>query len=419
MAINAPADFGFVFDGDSDVGDPGLCGPYTEDVWATLGRGAFTFDFAPNRGVYRGAGNEFQFVAVPGAQQIQIQVGLAVVNGTHAGTSITKTLDVPANALGAARKDRVVLRINLADAAEIAELRVLPGTTLAYAALTQNAPPDDIWEIPLWRWESPNGFADLTGVDEIDDRYWANLPSVLAPLLLNNSGSDQETGTVVIQDAGATSSFNTTTTRGDPAVIGATVEPIAAGATGKIAVEGLMQVMCDVGAVAVGDRLQASATAGQASAGTWGTFARAVSAKLAGNKGLVWALPCASDLIALELVTTLIGTPTNLVAMDTSTIFDESRVNITPDHLLGAREIYFEIRAKRTSANGLLVGARLVFGVTPLSVLQTSSMAYVTLRSSNLVGTLPSGAVDSVLYINNYNQNDNGLLAYARVIVVR
>lgn len=243
----------------------------------------------------------------------------------------------------------------------------------------------------------------------------------IAPVLTNGSGATRSAGDVIIYSTGADEEFTTTTTVGDAKVIGVVKDAtIANAASGEVALAGTVNdVLCTTGAVARGDFLQSSATAGQAQAGAGGAFAIALEAKGAGSTGLVSAVIIHPNSVALEMVISLMATPTGLVAMDTTTIFDESRVSITPDHLLNAREIYFEIRAKRTSANGLLVGARLVLGTTVLSILQTSSTAYVALRSGNLISLLPSGASDTVLYVNNYCQNDNGLLAYARVVVVR
>ena len=73
---------------------------------------------------------------------------------------------------------------------------VLTGTDIAYPTLTQDLDPDGIWEIPLWKWETPNGAADLTGVTFIDMRDWSNLPRVLAGTLTNNSGADVPTAIV-------------------------------------------------------------------------------------------------------------------------------------------------------------------------------------------------------------------------------
>lgn len=281
MATTATVDGALMFDGDADDGDPGLCGPYNEDDWANAMRYIAVDDFIADRGVYKGAGNELDIEAVPAAQQIYIKTGAAAVNGTLVYVTATKTLDVPANALGATRYDRVVLRINLADATESAELAILTGSTSAYAALTQNAPPDDIWEIPLWKIETPNGFSDLTGVDFIDDRRWANLSSVAAPVLINNSGADLPAGSVVVIDTGGAGLVTTTTTAFNPAVTGVLAEAVPAGNSGKVAVSGVVTVRV-TGAVAIGNYLVSSTTAGAAQACTYGGFAIALSTNASG-----------------------------------------------------------------------------------------------------------------------------------------
>lgn len=95
---------------------------------------------------------------------------------------------------------------------------------------------------------------------------------------------------VVLANDGGTSRVMDTATNHDPRVMGVALSAGATGAIVSIAIAGNASVMADTGAVAIGDQLVTSATAGQVTAdntATTGILGLATSAKAAGSSGLV------------------------------------------------------------------------------------------------------------------------------------
>lgn len=133
-----------------------------------------------------------------------------------------------------------------------------------------------------------SGYSTITEAEIADDRYFANLPGVLAPELVNGSGAEVDAGTVVVLDASANRSFDTSADEADTGVAGVSMERIPAAGSGKVATAGIVQVKV-TGAVGRGDMLRQSGTAGAAQAGVSNSFAVALTEN-AGGDGIVWAL---------------------------------------------------------------------------------------------------------------------------------
>lgn len=109
--------------------------------------------------------------------------------------------------------------------------------------------------------------------------------------LTNKSGDARVAGEVVIVDTGNADSFTTTVSEGDTGVVGVVMESIANGAAGLVCISGYCEVLVDE-AVAIGEYMEASTTAGQAegeAARASGTFARALTAA-ASPGDTVWAI---------------------------------------------------------------------------------------------------------------------------------
>lgn len=272
-------------------GSPGFAGVYSAAVWAGHFKRSLAFDANdPNRGPFFGVWDMFDIAAVVGQRKITVQPGAGIIAGRLFYLENAITLDVP----GGARKDRLIGRVYRSSAVNIVELALLleVGGSGVYTPLTQSSDPAGIWEIPLWRWESPSGTGDLTTVSFIDDRYYANLSPYTTLEVTNGSGSDLAVGNVVVLSTGADTTVNLSTTQCDPNVLGVAVDPIVAGGVGKVARAGIAQVLV-TGAVARGDYLIQSVASGiaQASVPTTGYtgFARALTANAAGI-GVVWAL---------------------------------------------------------------------------------------------------------------------------------
>lgn len=286
MATSENVTAAFPFEGRRSDGAPGFAGTYSAAGAAGHFKRSLGFDGNDaNRGPFNGVFDAFDISAVVGQRKVQVEAGAGMIAGRLFYLENSIQLDVPSGA----RKDRLIARVYRSAAINIVELAILEEVlgSGVYTPLTQDSDPTGIWEIPLFKWESPAGTADLTTVTFTDDRYYANLSTVTAPEFTNVSGADFEVGTLVVQSTGADQSVNTTTTAGDPGRIGVAIDPVAASATGKIATSGIALVRV-TGAVARGDRLAASSTAGYAQSTTTTGFARALTAN-AGGLGAVWA----------------------------------------------------------------------------------------------------------------------------------
>lgn len=102
----------------------------------------------------------------------------------------------------------------------------------------------------------------------------------------NASGGTVAANRVVTLATGASSSFTTTTTANDPTVLGVTLASIGNAAEGPVAVWGITTVDCTAAAIAVGDYLVSSTSAGLCQSGgtvpVSGAFGRATTDKAVG-----------------------------------------------------------------------------------------------------------------------------------------
>lgn len=108
------------------------------------------------------------------ARGVDISAGSALVRGHWYQSSAVITKTSAANAAGASRIDRAVLRLHRT--ANTVTLELLQGTAGSGVppALTDNATTT---ERPLWRWTIANGATTATGL--VDERQW--LGSLLRP----------------------------------------------------------------------------------------------------------------------------------------------------------------------------------------------------------------------------------------------
>jgi hypothetical protein len=137
------------------------------------------------------------------------------------------------------------------------------------------------WEIPIARIDVDNGYSTITAAEIIDDRFYANLPPVVAAELANNGGSEIDVGTVVVYDSGIDKGVDTS----------------RVAATGKIARVGAVQLRV-TGTVARGNRLRQSSTPGVAEVGFPGSFCTALTPNASGD-GVIWVqldLPARYDI---------------------------------------------------------------------------------------------------------------------------
>jgi hypothetical protein len=112
-----------------------------------------------------------------------------------------------------------------------------------------------------------NAFTTIAESAITDERIWINAPDVIQLPVVNQSASILNTGNLVRRDTGTGGypfSINTTTTESDTRVLGIIQGRTAAsGGAGYVVTQGVVAVICDE-AVAIGDYLEASTTAGQA-----------------------------------------------------------------------------------------------------------------------------------------------------------
>ena len=118
-------------------------------------------------GVFPSLLSELIASPVSGQRQVSIANGGAFIDGHYGRWDTASVLAVPANALGAARKDLVVARARRSGGTLQAELDYLTGTTAAFPTLTQTT---SVWEIALFQVSPPNGFTELTAPDIEDVR---------------------------------------------------------------------------------------------------------------------------------------------------------------------------------------------------------------------------------------------------------
>lgn len=115
-------------------------------------------------------------VVASGAATVLVSPGTAFVNGFFYNNDASKTLNVPANAGGAARVDLVVLRASMS-ANSVTAVYKTGGTSAP--TLTQDEA--GVWEIPIAQCTVAAGASVVTAANTIDRRYLtgrAVLPSI-------------------------------------------------------------------------------------------------------------------------------------------------------------------------------------------------------------------------------------------------
>ena len=132
--------------------------------------------------------------------------------------------------------------------------------------------------------------SEVSASDQGTAAQYNNLrDDALGSILTNKSGTQRTANDVVIQDTGNSSAFTTTTTKGNPLVIGVVTETIANNGTGLVQDRGIATVTVDA-ATSIGDYLITATTAANATPVATqqrGVFAVALTA--AGGAGTVSA----------------------------------------------------------------------------------------------------------------------------------
>lgn len=120
-------------------------------------------------GVIRGNGNDFSVFADSTGMQVKVNTGEAWVRGHYGKSTALKTLPIAANATGATRIDRVVLRADFVN--DRIEVDVLTGTASAPTA-TQNT---SIWETSLALVSVANGAVTIAAGNVTDARSFTTV----------------------------------------------------------------------------------------------------------------------------------------------------------------------------------------------------------------------------------------------------
>jgi hypothetical protein len=234
-----------------------------------------------------GVGDSLEVVpASPAAKSVVVGAGGAIVNGSPYYNDSSLALAVEDNTSGYTRVDRVALELDYV--AKTVRAVVIKGPEDGSAEPAGLVQSSSYFQVPVARVTLASGYSTITEAEIADDRYFANLPGVLAPELVNGSGAEVDAGTVVVLDASANRSFDTSADEADTGVAGVSMERIPAAGSGKVATAGIVQVKV-TGAVGRGDMLRQSGTAGAAQAGVSNSFAVALTEN-AGGDGIVWAL---------------------------------------------------------------------------------------------------------------------------------
>lgn len=243
-----------------------------------------------NRGVFRGVLEELEVVAnSPADTTVIVEPGSALVQGIFYLNDADKSVSIASNASGSTRIDIIVLEADYA--AQTVRIDVVQGTPAAgVPALTQSV--GSIWQIPLAYLTLASGYTSIPQTLITDWREYANIPGAMGIDITNSSGLTLENGNVVIWLAAGGLAVDDTATEGDINVAGVIERRVLNGGAGRIITHGIFAVICDE-AVAVGDILTTSTTAGQAQKQTVGKgFARVLVANTgAGTRCLAYVDP--------------------------------------------------------------------------------------------------------------------------------
>lgn len=259
----------------------GDAGPYSSADWSQLWQQLF-LAYADNAGVIPGIDDDLAVVATsPDSNQVSVSAGAAIVRGRWYYNDTDELVSIAANASGSTRFDIVYLERHVTNQeVRLGLIQGTPGSGLP--SLTQNA---IVWQIPLAYVTVANGFATIAQADITDLREWATVPSFVAVPVTNVSASVLESGAVGVW-SGTAESITTSTALGGGGAIAGIVERrmLATSGTGRVVIAGVYPIIVDA-AVAVGDLLTHSTTAGRAIAMTstqravYRPFARALTAQ--------------------------------------------------------------------------------------------------------------------------------------------
>jgi len=257
----------------------GDAGPYSDTEFANFVKG-LVFDGANiNYGIIRAFQNESEVAPTsPATAQIQVATGGAVIQGRYYISTAVENFTIVANSSGNPRIDAVVLRVDyVAQTIRLAIKQGTPAVSPALPGLTQT--PNVLWEIYVARVAVASGFGTIVAANITDMRTWCNVPDAIGEDISNSSGNIREKGDVVVRSVatpGYPVSIATTTTKRNHMAYGIMESRTAAGgAGGRVIVQGVTPVLC-MEAVAVGDTLITSTTAGSAAKadvydqGAWG-----------------------------------------------------------------------------------------------------------------------------------------------------
>lgn len=256
----------------------GDAGPYSSTNWRQVWSQAMAFagDTA-NYGPLRGVGSELAVTATsPVSNQVTLGTGAALVQGAWYYNSASANITIQANGSGNPRIDLIVLQVDyVAQTVRYATLQGTPAVSPAIPNLTQSA--GTLWEIPLAQIAVVSGFATIASTDITDRREYANIPNAQGMAALNQSASILQKGSVVVYTTGSSGGdpidVTTSTTQGSQLACGIIESRAAAsGGAARIITRGVTLVLVD-SAVAIGDNLINSTTAGQAKTAPTGVTA--------------------------------------------------------------------------------------------------------------------------------------------------
>lgn len=268
----------------------GDAGPYSATQWRLIWAQAMAFSgTTANYGPLRGVGNELAVtVTSPVSNQVTLGSGAALVQGAWYYNSADVNITIQANGSGNPRIDLIILRVDYnAQTVRYAVLQGTPNVSPAIPNLTQT--DNLLWEIPIAQIAVASGFATIAATDITDRREFANIPDAQAIPAINQAGSVLGKGNVVIYTAassgGTPVDVTTTTTQGNALAIGIMeARAAASGGAGRIITRGITPVIVD-SAVAIGDYLTNSTTAGQSKTIPTGVTAKPFGFALTASAG--------------------------------------------------------------------------------------------------------------------------------------
>lgn len=222
----------------------------------------------PDAGVFRGVLSELKVTASsPAAQSIDVQPGIALINGRLIYIETAQTLILDANASGNSRIDLIVATFVDDDYPTPAQLSVVKGTpsgSPAAPGLTQTVLTE--WQIPLAEVLLVNGYSSVLDADISDRRVWKNVVDRLELAATNGSGAGLAVGAVTTWKAGSDQTFETSTS--DEALFAGIVSAyIANSGVGKLVTTGPAYIYVDSAVTRYDEIYLSESNAGQGAIG--------------------------------------------------------------------------------------------------------------------------------------------------------